>query len=119
MSPSRSKDQLPFSHVAVLGAGAWGTALALASLRAGRQTTLWVREDDVLDAKLMVGGERDVLFDVALGIDDARRAGLLVADDVRRVRQAIQIKLMKDHALHLPLIAKYTRADSAARLHPG
>ncbi|HWY65050.1 MAG TPA: NAD(P)H-dependent glycerol-3-phosphate dehydrogenase [Rhizomicrobium sp.] len=48
MAPLRSQDQAPFSHVAVLGAGAWGTALALASLAAGRKTTLWVREDDVL-----------------------------------------------------------------------
>lgn len=38
----------PYSHIAVLGAGAWGTALALAALAAGRKTTLWVREDDVL-----------------------------------------------------------------------
>jgi glycerol-3-phosphate dehydrogenase (NAD(P)+) len=38
----------PFSHIAVLGAGAWGTALALAALGAGRKTTLWVREEDVL-----------------------------------------------------------------------
>ena len=38
----------PFSHIAVLGAGAWGTALALAALRAGRKTTLWVREPDAL-----------------------------------------------------------------------
>ncbi|HYS45654.1 MAG TPA: NAD(P)-binding domain-containing protein, partial [Rhizomicrobium sp.] len=38
----------PFSHIAVLGAGAWGTALALAALAAGRKTTLWVREADVL-----------------------------------------------------------------------
>src|ERR1700712_3713101 len=38
----------PLSHIAVLGAGAWGTALALAALAAGRKTTLWVREDDVL-----------------------------------------------------------------------
>jgi len=38
----------PLSHIAVLGAGAWGTALALAAHRAGRKTTLWVREDDVL-----------------------------------------------------------------------
>ena len=37
-----------FSHIAVLGAGAWGTALALATLAAGRRTSLWVREDDVL-----------------------------------------------------------------------
>lgn len=40
--------QSPFSHIAVLGAGAWGTALALAAHAAGRKTTLWVREDDVL-----------------------------------------------------------------------
>jgi len=38
----------PFSHIAVLGAGAWGTALALAALAAGRKTSLWVREEDVL-----------------------------------------------------------------------
>src|SRR5258706_10573011 len=43
MSPPAS-----FSHIAVLGAGAWGTALALAALGAGRKTTLWVREEDVL-----------------------------------------------------------------------
>ncbi len=40
----------PYSHIAILGAGAWGTALALAALAAGRKTTLWVREDDVLAA---------------------------------------------------------------------
>jgi glycerol-3-phosphate dehydrogenase (NAD(P)+) len=38
----------PFSHIAVLGAGAWGTALALAAIVAGRRTSLWVREEDVL-----------------------------------------------------------------------
>ena len=37
-----------YPHIAVLGAGAWGTALALASLAAGRKTTLWVREDEIL-----------------------------------------------------------------------
>ena len=36
--------------MAVLGAGAWGTALALTALAAGRDTLLWVREDDVLAA---------------------------------------------------------------------
>src|ERR1700752_3372072 len=37
-----------FSRIAILGAGAGGTALALATHLAGRKTTLWVREDDVL-----------------------------------------------------------------------
>jgi glycerol-3-phosphate dehydrogenase (NAD(P)+) len=37
-----------YSRIAVLGAGAWGTALALTALAAGRETILWAREDDVL-----------------------------------------------------------------------
>jgi glycerol-3-phosphate dehydrogenase (NAD(P)+) len=38
----------PYSRIAVLGGGAWGTALALASIAAGRNTILWAREDDVV-----------------------------------------------------------------------
>jgi len=34
----------PYKHVAVLGAGAWGTALAIIASRAGRSVTLWTRE---------------------------------------------------------------------------
>ncbi len=55
----------PFSHIAVLGAGAWGTALALASLAAGRKTTLWVREEDVL-ATIHARGENRFLPGVSL-----------------------------------------------------
>ena len=40
----------PFESIAVLGAGAWGTALALAALAAGRKTSLWVRENEVLES---------------------------------------------------------------------
>src|SRR5882724_4734673 len=43
-----AQDTPHFPHIAVLGAGAWGTALALAAMAAGRKVTLWVREDDVL-----------------------------------------------------------------------
>lgn len=38
-----------FKHFGVIGAGAWGTALALALLRAGRDVTLWAYEPDVAD----------------------------------------------------------------------
>jgi len=58
----------PLSHIAVLGAGAWGTALALAAHRAGRKTTLWVREDDVL-ASLKTGMENRFLPGVKLPAD--------------------------------------------------
>jgi glycerol-3-phosphate dehydrogenase (NAD(P)+) len=34
--------------IGVLGAGAWGTALAVASVRAGRDTILWAREEEVV-----------------------------------------------------------------------
>ena len=57
-----------FSHIGVLGAGAWGTALALAAQAAGRETMLWVREDDVL-ASLKAGGENRFLPGVTLPRD--------------------------------------------------
>lgn len=38
------------AHAAVLGAGAWGTALASALQRSGVQTTLWARRADVAEA---------------------------------------------------------------------
>ena len=58
----------PFSHIAVLGAGAWGTALALAAVAAGRKTTLWVREDDVL-ADIRAGRGNRFLTGVTLPAD--------------------------------------------------
>lgn len=38
------------SHITVLGAGAWGTALAQMAARTGASVTLWAFEDDVVDA---------------------------------------------------------------------
>jgi glycerol-3-phosphate dehydrogenase (NAD(P)+) len=39
-----------FQHFGIVGGGAWGTALALSVLRAGRNATLWVYERDVADS---------------------------------------------------------------------
>ncbi|MGH7003644.1 MAG: NAD(P)-binding domain-containing protein, partial [Alphaproteobacteria bacterium] len=39
-------------RIAVIGAGAWGTALALIAARAGRETILWAREREVVDSIL-------------------------------------------------------------------
>ena len=36
------------TRVAVIGAGAWGTALADLLARAGRDVVLWAREEDVV-----------------------------------------------------------------------
>jgi glycerol-3-phosphate dehydrogenase (NAD(P)+) len=35
---------MTYNHIAILGAGSWGTALALSCRRAGRQVTLWARD---------------------------------------------------------------------------
>lgn len=37
-------------RIAVLGGGAWGTALAVTAIRAGHQTMLWARDGGVVDA---------------------------------------------------------------------
>ncbi len=36
---------MTFDHIVVLGAGAWGTALANVAARAGRSVTLWTRDE--------------------------------------------------------------------------
>ncbi|MAS07438.1 MAG: glycerol-3-phosphate dehydrogenase [Ahrensia sp.] len=38
----------PYSRIAVIGAGAWGTALAAVARRAGRDVTIWGRDPDVV-----------------------------------------------------------------------
>ena len=43
-----ASDNAPYRSVAVIGAGAWGTALALVAANAGRSVTLWAREADVV-----------------------------------------------------------------------
>jgi glycerol-3-phosphate dehydrogenase (NAD(P)+) len=77
----------PFSHIAVLGAGAWGTALALAALAAGRKATLWVREDDVL-ADIKAGRGNRFLPGVDLPQD------LIVTGDLAHVCQADALLLV-------------------------
>lgn len=40
---------IPFQRISVLGAGAWGTALALSAARSGRDVILWGRDADALE----------------------------------------------------------------------
>jgi len=40
----------PIQKVGIIGAGAWGTALACAIRRAGRDVLLWAHEAEVVDA---------------------------------------------------------------------
>ncbi|KFB08791.1 NAD(P)H-dependent glycerol-3-phosphate dehydrogenase [Nitratireductor basaltis] len=51
--------------IAVLGAGAWGTALALNALRAGHKPHLWARDPGLAD-QIMSGSNNRYLPDIAL-----------------------------------------------------
>src|SRR5262249_7721247 len=46
--PPQFASSEPFASIGVIGAGAWGTALAFVAAQAGRKTTLWARETEVV-----------------------------------------------------------------------
>jgi len=89
---------MAFNHIAVLGAGAWGTALALACARAGRSITLW--EHDPANAERLKK-QRESQFLPGILLDDriaiasdlaeaARAAAILLVVPAQAVRAVIQ-----------------------------
>lgn len=57
----KSSEDIPqpettFQRVGVAGAGAWGTALAICALTAGRNVKVWAREPEIADALSTGGG---------------------------------------------------------------
>ena len=72
---------MAFKHIAVIGAGAWGTALALTCARAGRQVTLW--EPDAGQAALLAD-KRESQFLPGVPIDP----GIAIASDLAEAARA-------------------------------
>ncbi|HYA05742.1 MAG TPA: NAD(P)H-dependent glycerol-3-phosphate dehydrogenase [Xanthobacteraceae bacterium] len=72
---------MPFNQIAVIGGGAWGTALALTCWRAGRRVMLW-EHDAANTAQLK--NRRESLFLPGVHIDD----GIAIADDLASAAQA-------------------------------
>ena len=64
---------------------------------AGEEVRVEVRLDDPLDAKRVLSGVDEVLLDIALRIDRDRTTSRRVADQVRRMGQAPQVVLAKEH----------------------
>jgi hypothetical protein len=80
---------------------------------AGDVVRVVVRLEHVLDRHAHVPGEREVLVDVELRIDDRGDARVLVADQVRRAPQVVVGDLAEDHDRLPP-----TRARSGRRAAP-
>ena len=71
---------MAFDHIAVIGGGAWGTALALTCARAGRQVTLW--EHDAANAA-QLANKRESLFLPGVRLDDRITIAADLADAAR------------------------------------
>ncbi len=69
---------MTIDRVAVIGGGAWGTALAQVAATAGRETLLWALEDEVVEAINSVHENR--LFLPGIALDPAVRATGDLAD---------------------------------------
>ncbi|MDE2732059.1 MAG: NAD(P)-dependent glycerol-3-phosphate dehydrogenase [Bacteroidota bacterium] len=70
------------ASVAVLGAGSWGTTLAVSLAESGRRVTLWARRPEVAEAMQATGYNPDYVTDVQLP------ANLEVTSDLARAAGA-------------------------------
>jgi glycerol-3-phosphate dehydrogenase (NAD(P)+) len=102
-----------FKRIAVLGGGAWGTALALVCARAGRETTLW--EFEAGNAEHLAG-KRESRFLPGVRIADSIKITRELADAVRgadavllvvpaQAMRSVVSKLAKFVAAGTPLVA--------------
>jgi glycerol-3-phosphate dehydrogenase (NAD(P)+) len=114
----------PYSHIAVLGAGAWGTALALTALAAGRQTTLWAREDEVLESiahtrrnPFLPGVELPDNLRVTGILSEAAGAEALLLAVPAQVLGAFLKKLAPTPGTPLVICAKGIEKDSGRLMH--
>lgn len=116
----------PYGRVAVVGAGAWGTALACVAASAGREVTLWARENDVVDSINRHRENRHFLSGVKLpkeitasnALDHVYDAdAILLVAPAQHVRETLKVL-----ALHAPrgapivLCAKGIERDSGLLL---
>jgi glycerol-3-phosphate dehydrogenase (NAD(P)+) len=90
---------MAFNHIAVIGAGAWGTALALSCARAGRKVTLW--EHDAKNAE-QLATKRESLYLPSVRLDD----GIAIVRDLADAARA--------DALLLVVPAQYVRSVTSA-----
>jgi glycerol-3-phosphate dehydrogenase (NAD(P)+) len=114
------------ARIAVLGGGAWGTALACVAARAGSEVTVWTRKP-VLAAAIAGGRNPDYLPDIALpdGIAATADMGAALrgAEAVLIVVPAQSVRaVMAEAAKHLPdripavLCAKGVERESLKRM---
>jgi len=99
---------MAFDHIAVIGGGAWGSALALTCARAGRKVTLW--EHDAANAA-QLANKRESLFLPGVRLDDSIAIAADLAEAVRAhaILLVVPAQAVRRVAKALaPLIAPHT-----------
>ncbi len=118
---------LPYSRIAVLGGGAWGTALAAAAIAAGRDTILWAREDEVVRGIRESGENKQFLPGVTLprnlqvtgDLDEACQADALLLVVPAQLLRDFALRIAPSVARDVPLVicAKGIEKNSGALVH--
>src|SRR5271170_6868210 len=99
---------MTFDRIAVIGAGAWGSALALSCARAGRQVTLW-EPDAAHAAQLRKTRESAFLPGVRIGDGIAIAGDLVEAAGAGAILLAVPAQAVRAVAKSLaPLVAAPT-----------
>ena len=88
------------ARVAVIGGGAWGTALACVMRRAGHETVLWAREDDVAAAVDAGKGNPVFLPDIEL------EPGITATSDMAKAVTGVETVLLVVPSQFLRAVAK-------------
>jgi glycerol-3-phosphate dehydrogenase (NAD(P)+) len=122
---SRAKPQSqPFTDIAVLGAGAWGTALAVVLARNGASVRLWARRPELVAAIAATGRNDAYLADVTLpsglGATADLAAALAGADAVVIATPSTSLREMcRAIAPHLPPAIPIALACKGVERHTG
>ncbi|SDH56652.1 NAD(P)H-dependent glycerol-3-phosphate dehydrogenase [Roseospirillum parvum] len=93
-----------FTRLAVIGAGAWGSALAQTARRAGRQVCLWAHEPETARAITEDHANPDYLPDVALD------PGITATADLAQALAGAEAVLLVTPAQHLATVGAQAAA---------
>ncbi|MEQ8379856.1 NAD(P)H-dependent glycerol-3-phosphate dehydrogenase [Parvibaculum sp.] len=98
---------IEYNRIAVVGAGAWGTALAQVAAKAGRDVTLWARESEVVAS--VNGSHENTTFLPGIALDESLRA----TADLKEAAAADAV-LMVTPAQHMRRVLEELAPDIAA-----
>ena len=106
--PENTYSSMIYDRIGVIGAGAWGTALAGVAAKAGRSVVLWAREPDVADSITRTRVNARFLSGVALPQNIRATNDLAVATHAEALLIATPAQHLRDT---LNLLAQHVADD--------